>query len=180
MNIKQILKNAGLEESVVNSLAETINAEIPKEFVKKDQYNKKVQLIDSMQEQMNDLEAKANNVNTDEYKSKYETLMQEFDQFKADIENKETIANKTSLLKDQLKESGVTNPKLIDLLAREFEVDKLEIEENKIKGWEEILNPVKENYSDFFVVESTSGAEPNTPPQNNPSEVDPFLAGFDN
>lgn len=179
MNIKQILKNAGLEESVVNSLAETINAEIPKEFVKKDQYNKKVQLIDSMQEQINDFEAKASNVKEDEYKAKYEALVGEFDQYKADIENKEVLATKSSLLKDKLKESGISNPKLVDLLAKEFDVNSLEVEEGNIKDWENVLNPIKENYSDFFAVETTAGVEPNTPPQNNPSEIDPFLAGFD-
>lgn len=172
MNIKQILKNAGLEESVVNSLAETINAEIPKEFVSKAQYSKKIALIDSMQEQINDFEAKASNVKEDEYKAKYEALVGEFDQYKADIQNKETRANKSNLLNAKLKESGVTNPKLISLLSKEFDLDKIEIEDNNIKDWDNILNPVKENYSDFFETTGISGAEPNNPPQNNPGNSD--------
>lgn len=169
MNIKQILKNAGLEESVVNSLAETINAEIPKEFVKKEQYNKKVQLIDSMQEKINDFEAKAESINKDEYKDKYEALVSEFDQYKADIQNKETRANKSNLLNAKLKESGVTNPKLISLLSKEFDLDKIEIEDNNIKDWDNILNPIKESYSDFFETTGISGAEPTKPPVNNPT-----------
>lgn len=165
MNIKQILKNAGLEESVVNSLAETINAEIPKEFVKKEQYNKKVQLIDSMQEKINDFEAKAESINKDEYKEKYENLI-------AEIQEKETRTNKSNLLNAKLKESGVTNPKLISLLSRQFDLDKIEIEDDNIKDWDNILNPVKESYSDFFETTGISGVEPNNPPQNNPGNSD--------
>lgn len=162
MNIKQILKNAGLEESVVNSLAETINAEIPKEFVKKEQYNKKVQLIDSMQEKINDFEAKAESINKDEYKEKYENLI-------AEIQEKETRTNKSNLLNAKLKESGVTNPKLISLLSRQFDLDKIEIEDDNIKDWDNILNPVKESYSDFFETTDISGVEPTKPPVNNPT-----------
>lgn len=179
MNIKQILKNEGIEDEKVNSLAEILGIKIAEEFVKKDQYGKKIQQIDALQEKINDMEAQLSNTNDNEYKDKYEALVSEFDQYKADIQNKETRANKSNLLNAKLKESGVTNPKLINLLSKEFDLDKIEIEDNNIKNWDNILNPVKENYSDFFETTGISGAEPNNPPQNNPSNEDPFLKGFD-
>lgn len=179
MNIKQILINNGIEAEQAESLKELITRDIHTDFVPKTQYAKKVQLIDSMQEKINDFEAKAESINKDEYKDKYDALVSEFDQYKADIQNKETRANKSNLLNAKLKESGVTNPKLISLLSKEFDLDKIEIEDNNIKNWDNILNPVKENYSDFFETTGISGAEPNNPPQNNPSNEDPFLKGFD-
>lgn len=60
MDIKQILQNNGLEEGVANQIAQAINSELPKHFVKKEQYNKKVSVIDSLQEQINDFEARKN------------------------------------------------------------------------------------------------------------------------
>ena len=82
MDIKAILKRHGIEGEVVNSIAETINAEIPKEFVSKAQYNKKIGQIDDLQNNVADLEAKLANTNTDEYKSKYEEATKALEDFK--------------------------------------------------------------------------------------------------
>ena len=175
MDLKSILKNNGIEEDKIGTIVEAINQEIPKNFVSKQQYNKKVNQIDDLQNQINDFEARQD----DGYKSKFETLQGEFDTFKANIESEKTNATKSDLLKSQLKEDGA-NEKIINLLMKEFDLSALEIEENKIKGWEDLSKGVKESYADFFAKEESHGNPPMTPPDFRfQGAKDPFLEGFE-
>lgn len=162
MDIKAILKRCGVESELVDTIADTINAEIPKEFVSKAQYSKKVNLIDELNNNIADLEAKGN---TDEYKTKYEALEIEYNNFKKGIETEKTNATKSSTLREQLKAEGF-NEKMIKLLEKNFDLESIEIEEDKIKGWEYMIKPIKEEYADFIPVETQTGNPPATPPAN--------------
>lgn len=162
MDIKAILKANGIDGEVVDTIAETIKAEIPKEFVSKAQYSKKVNLIDELNNNIADLEAKTG---TDEYKSKYEALEKEYNDFKTGIETEKTNATKSSTLREQLKAEGF-NEKMIKLLEKNFDLENIEIEEDKIKGWEDMIKPIKEEYADFIPKETQTGNPPATPPTN--------------
>ena len=169
MDLKAILKRCGLEGELVDTIADTIKAEIPKEFVSKQQYNKKVGTIDELNNTIADLEAKIENSNTDEYKSKYEALQSEFDTYKNNIEVEKTNEQKRGLLTEQLKKEGF-NEKILKLLTKEIDLETLEIENNAIKDWDNIVNPLKENYSDFIKQESVSGLGSVQPPKNTQTE----------
>lgn len=165
MDIKAILKSHGIEGELVDTIADTIKAEIPKEFVSKAQYSKKVNLIDELNTTIADLEAKTG---TDEYKSKYEALEKEYNDFKTGIETEKINTAKSSTLREQLKAEGF-NEKMIKLLEKNFDLETIEIEEDKIKGWEDMIKPIKEEYADFIAVETQTGNPPATPPAiNNP------------
>ena len=165
MDIKAILKRCGVEGELVDTIADTINAEIPKEFVSKAQYSKKVNLIDELNTTIADLEAKTG---TDEYKSKYEALEKEYNDFKTGIETEKINTAKSSTLREQLKAEGF-NEKMIKLLEKNFDLETIEIEEDKIKGWDDMIKPIKEEYADFIAVETQTGNPPANPPAiNNP------------
>ena len=162
MDIKAILKRCGVEGELVDTIADTINAEIPKEFVSKAQYSKKVNLIDELNTTIADLEAKTG---TDEYKSKYEALEKEYNDFKTGIETEKINTAKSSTLREQLKAEGF-NEKMIKLLEKNFDLESIEIEEDKIKGWEDMIKPIREEYADFIPKETQTGNPPATPPAN--------------
>lgn len=169
IDIKKILTDAGVSSELVDTIADTIKAEIPKEFVSKVQYNKKVAAIDGLNETIADLEAKANNANTDEYKSKYEALENEFNEFKQGIETEKVNGTKKSKLTELLKKEGA-NEKLVGLLLKEFDLEKIEIDGDNIKDWDNVIKPVKEGYSDCFATVETVGNPPATPPKGNPTQ----------
>lgn len=179
LDIKAILKANGIEGEAVDAIADTIKAEIPKDFVAKTQYNKKIAAIEDLNATVADLQAKAEIQNTDEYKTKYEALETEFNDFKQNIETEKVNSTKTDLLRKKLQTEGV-NEKVIKLLEKEFDLNTLEVENDDIKDWDNLINPVKENYSDFFkVTETIQGNPPNTPPTPGKlPEGDAFLSGF--
>nr|DAK37674.1 MAG TPA: minor structural protein [Caudoviricetes sp.] len=165
MDIKAILKSHGIEEEVASTIAEKLNAEIPKEFVSKKQYQKKVSAIDELNETIADLEAKATSNGAQEELDK---LKQEFETYKNNIETEKTNATKSSTLREQLKAEGF-NEKMIKLLEKNFDLETIEIEEDKIKGWDDMIKPIREEYADFILVETQTGNPPATPPAiNNP------------
>lgn len=162
MDIKAILKSHGIEEEVASTIAEKLNAEIPKEFVSKKQYQKKVSAIDELNETIADLEAKATSNGAQEELDK---LKQEFETYKNNIETEKTNATKSSTLREQLKAEGF-NEKMIKLLEKNFDLETIEIEENKIKGWDDMIKPIREEYADFIPKETQTGNPPATPPAN--------------
>ena len=162
MDIKAILKSHGIEEEVASTIAEKLNAEIPKEFVSKKQYQKKVSAIDELNETIADLEAKATSNGAQEELDK---LKQEFETYKNNIETEKTNATKSSTLREQLKAEGF-NEKMIKLLEKNFDLESIEIEEDKIKGWDDMIKPIREEYADFIPKETQTGNPPATPPAN--------------
>lgn len=179
MNIEQILKNNGIEDEKVATLIEVINGELPKHFVPKSQYNKKIQALQELQEKADDLTVKVETLSKDNGEDKYNQLQKEYDDYKKSIEVEKSNQVKTSKIKDQLKKDGA-NEKIINLLLKEFDLSSVEVEEENIKDWEVISKSVKENYSDFFAKTENKGTENITPPKNNVfNDNDPFLQGLE-
>lgn len=180
MDLKKILELNGVSENV-DTIIEMVNKELPKTFVPKNQYNKKVQQLDEANTKLNDFEAMSGN-GIDEYKTKYEELVATHEALKDGIELEKTNAIKTSTLKALLSEQGLKNDKLANLLLKEIDLSTIEIEDNKIKSSEDVLKPLKEGYADFFTTStSTNGTPPATPPSGADNKGDdPFLIGFGN
>lgn len=169
MDIKKILLDNGVSSEVVDTIADTIKAEIPKEFVSKAQYSKKVGLIDELNNTIADLEAKAGN---DDFKTKYEELNTQFENYKNELEIQKINSQKKDLIVSNLKKEGF-NDKIVNLLIKEFDLDKIEVEEDNIKDWDNTITPLKETYADFIQVEGTEGQPPAQPVNNIPTGAEP-------
>lgn len=179
MDLKAILKRCGLEGELVDTIADTIKAEIPKEFVSKQQYNKKVGAIDELNNTIADLEAKIENSNTDEYKSKYEALQSEFETYKTNEENKKIAQEKFDLCIEGLKNENFMED-ITELLTKDIDLETLEIEDGKIKDWDNIVNPIKEKYPNFIKQEGVKGIGSVQPPNNNGDDGnDPWLSAYE-
>lgn len=175
MDIKAILRKHGIEESSIDMIAENINNEIPKNFVSKTQYNKKIGKIDELENNIADLEAKLANADTDEYKNKYEETTKAFEDFKKELEMKEVNKNKEVKILEGLKDIGF-NEKIIKLISKDISLDNIELNDDGIKDWDNIIKPYKDEYSDFIQSDKINGATPGVVINNNQekSEVNPL------
>lgn len=166
-NIKDILKRNGITENI-DEIENDIKSNLHEEWVPKKQYNKKALEIDKLQEQVDDLKAKSE---TNEYKTKFEEIEKEYNDYKTNIETEKVNSGKKNALVGALKKTGF-NDKIVKLLEKNFDLSSLELEDEGIKGWEELIKPYKEEYSDFIQEESISGAEANNPPTNDTKSID--------
>lgn len=165
MDLKEILISSGIESELAEKCSQAINGELHKEFIPKMQYNKKVVELESLKEKADDLGAV--NGELEQLKTQLANKEEEFNNYKIDIEKKQTQDIKINKIKEQLKKDGITSDKLVNLLVKEVDISSLEFEDNNIKDWETIGKSLKENYSDFYTSTKTIGAEPSTPPTNN-------------
>ena len=148
-------KLEGLEEAKINEIIDFSKKALPKEFVPKDVYNGKVeeltsvnQKLDDTNKQIEDLKNSAGDVEA--YKTKLQTLNQEYDDYKKNADSRLANIQKTSLLKDKLLSEGADKDN-IDLLMKDFNIDEMQLKEDKIVGLEEYINPVKEKRARLFV-----------------------------
>lgn len=58
MNILEILKGLGIEDELASQIETGIKSEIHKSFVSKEQYNKKIDSLNSLEAKMKEIETK--------------------------------------------------------------------------------------------------------------------------
>lgn len=161
MDIKKILLDNGVDVDKVETIKDSINKEIGQEFVTKVQYRKKIESLDDITNKYNDLEAKYDlkDEDTNNFKNKYEQLQEEFNNYKNNLELQKTKDSKVNKLKEKLKSEKFNND-IIDLLTKEFNLDELEIENDDLKNWDTLVEPIKNKYSNFIVEEKIKGSKP--------------------
>lgn len=165
MNIKEILIKAGVSSELVDTIADTIKAEIPKEFVSKAQYSKKVNQIDELNNTIADLEAKAgNNGELEDIKKQLTEKEQEFETYKQGIETEKANGTKTKLLEDLFKSNGGEKHLKVLLGLANGKLSDLEIEEDKIKDSDKFLEGFKSEYGEYFTQTGVEGDGVTQPP----------------
>jgi len=111
-----------------------------------EQKNSYKESVDTLKTQLEELKTKAQG--NEEIKKQIDELNSKLNQ--KDIEV--TTTSKKYALKDALRDSGARYP---DLLLAKFDLSAIEIENEKIKGFEDLLKPVKEAFPDLFGAKST-------------------------
>lgn len=168
----------GMDEAKVNEIIDFSKKSIPKEFVPKDVYNGKVeeltsvnQKLDDTNKQIEDLKNSAGDVEA--YKTKLEALNQEYGDYKKNADTRLSNIQKTSLLKDKLLAEGADKDN-IDLLMKDFNIDEMQLKDEKIVGLDEYINPVKEKRARLFVKDNIQTRKPDegNPAGNENGEFD--------
>lgn len=165
LNIKKILQDNGVTEGL-DGLEDAITKEIGKDFVPKTQYAKKVQALEEATAKISDMEA------TDK-SGELEKIKGEFEAYKQNIEAEKVRGGKIDKLTAQLKGEGF-NEKIVKLLTKQLDVDSIEIENESIKGWDELVKPLKTEYADFISVQKEEGAGSANPPGKEGNNSEPL------
>ena len=181
MDIFAIIKDnlpEGIEVSdkAIKLVAKEISAVQGLEFVPKESYSKKTDLVDELQGKIKELETSA--ADAESYKTKHETLKDEFDTYKQAITDKEVQSAKRGLAKRALLENGVKEDILEDFMLDALDYETITVKDNEIDGGDKFIDAQKEKYGKYFGEVSEKGADINNPPANNNTKADPFLAGF--
>lgn len=158
MDIKQILQNNGIDEGLANQIAQAINSELPKHFVKKEQYNKKVGVIDSLQEQINDFEARKNAPN--KFEELYNNALKEIEEFKT----KEVNSKKIAKIKEELKKANYTDEKIVESISKTIDLNSIEMVEGKLNGFN--IENIDNTFGAFKTQVIPSGHTGANPPAN--------------
>ena len=100
-------------------------------------------------------------------KAEYDKLKGEFDNYKKDVEAKETHNKKVEAYKAILKDANLSE-KGIEKAVKYAEWDKIELgEDGKLKGANDHIKAVREEWAEYVTTTTTTGAKTSTPPANN-------------
>lgn len=160
---RKALKAMGLTDEQVDSIIEMhvettdgLKADVAK-------YKADADKLPGVQKELNELKAAGDGG----YKEKYEKEHKAFEDFKKDINAKETRSAKEKAYREILKNAGVAEKYIEDVMGV-AKLDDLELVDGKFKDADNLTNTVKEKYGAFIPKTTTSGATVNNPPTNNP------------
>ena len=112
-----------------------------------------------VQRELDDLKAAGN----DDYKQKYEDEHTALENLKQSIADEKALAEKSSLYRLLLQESGI-DPKRIDAVLRVSDLAKVEVKDGSIVDSKALAESIKTEWADFVVKPGAKGDKPDTPP----------------
>ena len=164
---RKLLSAMGIEadkvEEIIQAHTETVNG-LKDEAAK---YKADAEKLPDVQKELDKLKEAAKDGGKNPFEVKYNAIKEEFAQYKKNAEAKEAKSKKETAYKALLKEAGISE-KRIDSVLKVSDVDGLEFaDDGKVKNHEDLLKNIKEEWADFIVTTTQTGAHTATPPAGN-------------
>ena len=160
---RKMLKAMGIEEEKIDQIIEAHSETVDSLKADRDSYKEDAEKLKDVQKELDDLKAKGD----DGWKEKHDRLKAEFDQYKNDVQEKETKAAKEAAYRAILKDANLSE-KGIEKAVKYAEWDKIELgEDGKLKGANDHIKAVREEWAEYVTTTTTTGAKTSTPPANN-------------
>ena len=164
---RKYLSTLGIEDDKADAIIEAHSQVVNEIKEERDQYKEEAAKVPDIQKQLDEAKAQLAGAEKDPYKVKYEALKEEFDTYKADIDNKALAAKKESAYRDLLKAAGV-NEKRIDAVVKVSDVNSIEFDdEGNVKDADKLTEGIKTEWADFITTTGVKGAQTANPPANN-------------
>ena len=164
---RKMLKAMGIEEEKIDQIIEAHSETVDSLKADRDSYKEDAEKLKDVQKELDDLKAKGD----DGWKEKHDALKVEFDQYKNDVQAKETKAAKEAAYRAILKDANLSE-KGIEKAVKYAEWDKIELEaDGKLKGASDHIKAVKEEWAEYVTTTTTTGAKTSNPPANNGGSV---------
>ena len=168
--VREILSAAGVtSENMSEAVDKIIDGHLTsvnalREDVAK--YKADAEKLPTVQKELDDMKANSN----DDWKEKHDRLKDEFDKYKTDVQAKETKAAKEAAYRAILKDANLSE-KGIEKAVKYADWDNIELgEDGKLKGANDHIKAVKEEWAEYVTTTTTTGAKTSTPPANNPAK----------
>ena len=165
--VREILSAAGVTsenmseavDKIIDGHLTSVNA-LREDIAK---YKADAEKLPTVQKELDDMKANSN----DDWKEKHDRLKDEFDKYKTDVQAKETKAAKEAAYRSILKDANLSE-KGIEKAVKYADWDKIELgEDGKLKGANDHIKSVREEWAEYVTTTTTTGAKTSTPPVNN-------------
>ena len=160
---RKMLKAMGIEDEKIDQIIEAHSETVDSLKADRDSYKEDAEKLKDVQKELDDLKAKGD----DGWKEKHDRLKEEFDQYKNDVQEKETKVAKEAAYRAILKDANLSE-KGIEKAIKYADWDKIELgEDGKLKGANDHIKEVREEWAEYVTTTTTTGAKTSTPPANN-------------
>lgn len=164
---RKMLKAMGIDEEKIEQIIEAHSETVSAIKDERDELKDKFNDYETIKAERDDLKKSIEDSAKDSWKVKYEAIKEDFDNYKKDITAKETKSAKETVLRNMLKEIGISE-KRIDSVMKVSDVSALELDKDgKLKDADKHKEAYKTEWADFIVTSAVKGANTPTPPANN-------------
>ena len=160
---RKFLASIGIEEDKIDLIVEKHNEVLTEIKDERDKLKEDAAKLPEIEKELNTLKSQVSG--TDSYKDKFEALQKEYNDFKADVESKQTIAKKESAFRNILKDIGIPD-KRIDSVVKVSDINGIELDGEGIKDVETLKESLKKEWSDFITTTKVEGVNSANPPSN--------------
>lgn len=155
---RKMLSAMGIEadkiDQIIEAHAETVNGLKTEIEAQKEKADK----LPGIQKELEDLKKS--------YDGKdYEKLKQEYEDYKAEVQERETKAAKEKAYRDALKDANLTD-KGIEKAIKYADWSNIELEDGKLKNAKDHIKAVREEWAEYITKTHQDGAHTPTPPHN--------------
>lgn len=160
---RKLLKGMGLTDEQVDTIIEAHTDTVDGLKADLNKYKGDAEKLPDVQKELDDLKAKGD----DGWKDKHDKVKKDFDDYKAEITNKETRAAKEKAVRAYLGSKNIEGANLnLAMRSCSGEIDAVELDGDKIKDTKAFDDLVKGDFSGLVTSTTVQGARTSTPPAN--------------
>ena len=156
-----MLKGMGLTDEQIDTIIEAHTETVDGLKEQIDTYKADAQKLPVVQKELDDLKAAEDGG----YKAKYEKEHADFDQYKKDVQAKETAATVERLFRAELTAVGITG-KRADAIVRATDMKTVKVKDGALEDAKSVQDAIKADWAEFIPATHTKGANVDTPPKN--------------
>ena len=169
---RKFLEALGIEQAKIDEIISAHTEVTDSLKADRDSYKEKAEKYDQTKTELDKAKSELDKVNKDEYKTKYESLEDEFNKYKTDIAEKEVKGRKEEAYKKMLKEIGV-NEKSIDAILKVKDLNTIKLDDKgEIVDVDTLKESEKKDWEGFIIKSEVGGQDPSTPPDNDKEKID--------
>ena len=152
----------GIEEDKIEQIIDAHTETVTALKEERDNYKADAEKLPTVQSELDNL--KQEQANKDPFEQKYNDLKSEYEDYKNQQVAKETKATKEKAYSELLKEIGVSEKRVATIL-KVTDLDKVELDGDKIKDLDNVKESAKSEWADFIVTTGERGADVKKPPR---------------
>jgi len=155
---RNYLKSMGLTDDQINSIIEAHTETVDGLKNEAAQYKADAEKLPEVQRQLKEAKDAAKN------SGDYDKLKKEFDDYKADIQNKETAAAKKAALTKVAKDAGLSEAGIAKAV-KYSDLSSFDLDENgDVKDGKALIKSLKEEWPEYIQTTGSKGANTANPP----------------
>lgn len=167
---RKMLKGMSLTEEQIDTIIEAHSDTVEALKDERDEYKRDAEKLTEVQKELDDLKSQQEEDNP--FEQKYNDLLEEFNNYKEEQDQKELASNKEKAYRKLLLNAGISE-KRIDAIMRVTDLGPIELEDDgTIKDSKKYSDSVKTEWADFIVKEEEKGASVDNPPDNDNNDND--------
>lgn len=160
---RKLLEGMGIEDKQIETIIEAHMDTVNGIKSDRDRYKEAAERVPDLEKQIEEAEKAKDGLSN--WEQKYKDEHKAFEDYKTSIMHEKSEAEKEKAYRELLAEAGI-DPRRIDRIVtwKATDISKVVLEDGKIKDREQLLESVKDEFSDFIMQTKTVGSEPATPP----------------